>query len=106
MNQVLQVPMPAELDKDGLACVEVDGREIVVLKVGDAYKAVDRICPHEQGDLGEGLMFGKNIKCPVHGYIFDLNTGKCINQRGWVTQVYEVEVRNGSLVLQPKPLPR
>ena len=101
---VFEVPMPAELERDGLAIIEWDGREIVLLKVGDAYRAIDRVCPHEDGDLGEGLMFGKHLKCPVHGYIYDLSTGKCLNQRYYNTQVYEVEVREGSVLLQPKEL--
>ena len=51
-------------------------------KVGDTYCGVDRECLHEEGDLGGGLMFGRNTKCPVDMYIFDVTMGKCLNSRG------------------------
>jgi nitrite reductase/ring-hydroxylating ferredoxin subunit len=88
-----------------MATIEVNGRQVVLLKVGGGYRAIDRACPHEEGDLSEGLMFGPNIKCPVHGFIYDLTTGRCLNQRGYHAQVYEVEVREGTLLLRPKSVP-
>ncbi len=96
------IPYPKELDDDDLAIVEVDGREVVLLKVDGVIRAIDRACPHEEGDLGEGLLFGKNIKCPVHGWIFDLATGRCLNQRGTVTTVYDIEIENDSISLYAK----
>lgn len=103
-QEPLIVPYPKELkdEDDDLAIVNADGREIVLLNVDGALRAVDRACPHEEGDLGEGLLFGKNIKCPVHGWIFDLRTGRCLNQRGnWAT-VYDVEVNGDDILLYPK----
>ena len=70
-----------------------------MLRNGAGYSAIDRWCPHEGGDLGEGMMFGKHIKCPVHGYIFDLAKGRCLNRFGLVTRVYAVAADAGELVL-------
>ena len=44
-------------------------------------------------------MYGKNIKCPVHGYIFDLSKGQCINQFMLKIRVYAVEVDGDELLL-------
>ena len=96
----IRAPIPEALVKRGLAVVEAQGREIVVLKEGDAYRAVDRWCPHEGGDLSEGLMFGRNIKCPVHGHIYDLLRGRCLNTAGYSARVYAVEVADGELILR------
>jgi len=99
INGTFNVPYPPELDADDLAIVQVDGRDVVLLKVNGAVTAIDRVCPHEDGDLGEGLMFGKNIKCPVHGWIFELTTGRCLNQRGYGITVYRVQVEGDSISL-------
>ena len=99
---VLQVSLPPALERDGIATVECAGREIVLLKMANAYRAIDRRCPHEGGDLGEGSMVGQHMKCPVHGFIYNVATGKCLNQRGWHAQVYDVEVRDGSIILHPR----
>jgi nitrite reductase (NADH) small subunit len=95
----ISVPRPAALDANGIAVIEAGGREIVVLRQGDDLRAIDRWCPHEDGDLAEGMMFGKNIKCPVHGFIFDLTKGQCLNHFSLVTRVYTVSVVGADLVL-------
>ncbi len=46
-------------------------------------------------------MFGRNIKCPVHGHIYDLQRGRCLNTAGYSARVYTVEVADGDLVLRP-----
>ncbi len=101
-EEAYRVPYPKNLDDDDLAIVEVDGRDVVLLKVDGEIRAVDRVCPHEEGDLGEGIVFAKNIKCPVHGWIFDLTTGRCLNQRGNWTTVYDVQVEGDSISLYVK----
>ena len=79
-----------------------DGTDVVILLQDGVYRAVDRWCPHEDGDLGEGMMYGKNIKCPVHGYIFDLVKGQCINQFMLKIGVYAVAVDGDHLLLAPQ----
>jgi nitrite reductase/ring-hydroxylating ferredoxin subunit len=100
------VPLPDELVKGGVAVVQAAGRDVVVLREGDEYRAIDRWCLHEKGDLGEGMMFGKHIKCPVHGYIFDLVKGQCLNHFAMVARVYEVEIHGNELTMRPitKPI--
>jgi len=98
-KDTIRIPFPAGLNEHGIAVAVADGQDVVVLRHGDGYRAVDRWCPHEDGDLGEGMMFGKNIKCPVHGYIFDLTKGQCINQFMMTIAIYAVEVEGDELVL-------
>ena len=78
-----------------------DGREIVLLESDGQLRAIDRLCPHEDGDLSEGMMVGAHLKCPQHGWIFDLSNGRCLNRRGNVAQVYDVEVDDDAVVLRP-----
>ena len=54
-----------------------DGVESDV-EVGDYV--VQRRCPHRNADLGEfGQIDGDNLVCTLHGWRFDVNTGKCLN---------------------------
>jgi 3-phenylpropionate/trans-cinnamate dioxygenase ferredoxin subunit len=59
--------------------VEVDGREIAVVNLGEeGFRAVDAVCSHahEYLDEGEVDVDDQTIECPKHGSTFDLNTGK------------------------------
>lgn len=100
-SAMIRIPIPPGLLDDGIAVAVADGIDVVILRQDDVYRAVDRWCPHEDGDLGEGMMFGKDIKCPVHGYIFDLTKGQCINQFTLKIGVYAVDLDGDELLLTP-----
>jgi UDP-MurNAc hydroxylase len=41
---------------------------------------VQRKCPHRQADLSYfGEVTGDRLRCSMHGYEFDLSTGRCLN---------------------------
>ena len=40
---------------------------------------VQRKCPHRQADLGYfGEIHGDRLQCTMHGYEFDLASGRCL----------------------------
>lgn len=80
-----------EADVD-LVLHTVDGHDYVV--VPEHGVAVDRWCPHKQGDLADGMLVGSAIKCPLHGYMFDLASGRGMNCKYRVT-VRPAQQRDG-----------
>ena len=76
-----------------------DGREVAIFqKTGKLY-AIDNICPHEGGPLGEGALDGDLVACPWHGWQFDIKTGQGINAWGENVKSYPVEIENGNIFL-------
>jgi nitrite reductase (NADH) small subunit len=49
--------------------------EICLARVDGELKAVDNLCPHRRGPLGQGWLEGKAVVCPWHAWAFDLKTG-------------------------------
>jgi len=49
---------------------------------------------------------GLGVKCPNHGYLFDLKTGKCYRGEEWNTRVYEVKIEKGEILAGPTTLYR
>ena len=99
--------------------IEVGGREIGVFNVNGEYFAVLNRCPHQGGPLCSGRQTGfltsptpgdyrlsrpgEVIRCPWHGWEFDLRTGQswCEPARVRVRR-YEVSVQPGvALVAAP-----
>jgi nitrite reductase/ring-hydroxylating ferredoxin subunit len=70
--------VPAAALAGDRAVVEVDGREIVVLRVGGSLHAFDNACPHEGNPLADGEVLGDVLECAYHGWRFDLGTGACL----------------------------
>ncbi|HEV3415936.1 MAG TPA: non-heme iron oxygenase ferredoxin subunit [Pirellulales bacterium] len=51
-------------------------RVIALFNVDGAFHALDGICPHQGGPLGEGDLAGCIVTCPWHGWQFDVRTGQ------------------------------
>ncbi|AGK52765.1 Rieske 2Fe-2S domain-containing protein [Bacillus sp. 1NLA3E] len=53
-------------------------KERIVVEANGTRYAINRYCPHDGGDLSQGWIAGKQIICPRHRWVFDLNnSGKC-----------------------------
>jgi 3-phenylpropionate/trans-cinnamate dioxygenase ferredoxin subunit len=48
------------------------------------------VCPHEDVSLADGDLEGSQIRCPGHGYLFDLHTGKCKHDPGLELRRYPI----------------
>ena len=56
--------------------VKGEGVDIMLANAGGKVYALADRCPHMGGSLSGGTLEGTTIKCPNHGAIFDLTTGK------------------------------
>jgi 3-phenylpropionate/trans-cinnamate dioxygenase ferredoxin subunit len=55
---------------------DVDGRSLCVANLdGAEFYAIDNLCTHDNGPLGEGKLDGSLVECPRHGARFDVKTG-------------------------------
>jgi len=52
------------------------GRELLVCHADGQFYAIHPQCPHQEASLSGGRVRGKAISCPMHGYRFNLETGK------------------------------
>lgn len=57
--------------------VDVGGRSLCVGHMEDgSFGAIDNVCTHDGGVLGQGELEGSCVECPRHGARFDLRTGE------------------------------
>jgi nitrite reductase (NADH) small subunit len=56
--------------------LEVAGRQIALFHVDGKFFALDNLCPHRGGPLGDGPLMGSIVTCPWHGWQFDCATGR------------------------------
>ncbi len=55
--------------------LEIGGRSIALCNLDGSFYAVDNVCTHDDGPLGEGSLSNGSIECPRHGARFDVQTG-------------------------------
>ena len=66
----------ADIPPEEARSYECDGKTIAIFNVEGKHYALDGVCPHREGPLGEGLLEGKIVTCPWHGWRFDVTTGQ------------------------------
>lgn len=56
--------------------VVVDGFVVALFNVDGIFYALDGVCPHQGGPLGQGELNGCVLTCPWHGWQFNVRTGQ------------------------------
>jgi 3-phenylpropionate/trans-cinnamate dioxygenase ferredoxin subunit len=77
---------------------EVSQKRLAVCRVDGEYFAIDDLCTHDGGPLGEGEVEDHQIECPRHGARFDIRTGKALCLPAVLpVHSYPVQVRNDEI---------
>ena len=69
--KVLEHPPKPDVLKE----VSVNGVELVLTSVNNKLYCFENRCPHEEVKLSLGCIKNEKIKCALHGYSFNLETG-------------------------------
>ena len=76
MSDFVTVAKTSDVPDPGRVIVEVDETLVVLIQAGGQYYAIDDVCTHDGGPLGEGELAGYTIACPRHGAKFDVRDGR------------------------------
>ncbi|MCV4234743.1 Rieske (2Fe-2S) protein [Virgibacillus sp. LDC1] len=102
-----------DVPEGGHAVVNIEGREIGIYRVNGEYHAILNYCPHQGAPICAGLVSGTTlpsevydyeygrageiVRCPWHGWEFDLQTGKSLFSDRIRVKKYKVEVQEGKI---------
>lgn len=76
--------------------IEIDKLKIMVIRINGEYFAIEDICTHDNGPLGDGDIIDCKIICPRHGAKFDLRTGSALTLPAVKNiPIYPVRIVNG-----------
>jgi 3-phenylpropionate/trans-cinnamate dioxygenase ferredoxin subunit len=100
MRDFVEVAKADELPEGSATGVVVEGRALLVARIGGRYYAADDICPHMGAKLSEGTLEGTVVICPRHGSRFDLADGHVVRWTSLPGPVAAV----AKVVKSPRPL--
>ena len=69
-----------------------------VANVNGEISAMENICLHRGGPLGEGVIEGGKVICPWHGWAWDPKTGQAGPQDAKIA-VYPVKIEGGDVLI-------
>ena len=83
----------AELPPGTVRELQVEGKAIAMANIEGRVYAIDNTCLHRGGPLGQGLLAGKVLTCPWHGWQFDATNGRALQNPAAAVDCYPTEVR-------------
>ena len=66
----------SDLQENTPVKVELNGKDLCVVRQGNEVFAIDDICSHAEASLSEGDVTPGKIECWLHGAEFDLRSGE------------------------------
>jgi 3-phenylpropionate/trans-cinnamate dioxygenase ferredoxin component len=80
---------------------DVNGIPVVVVNLDGEFYALEDVCTHDGGPLGEGAMDDGQLICPRHGARFDIRTGAALTMPAFEpAPTYEVKIQDGDIYVE------
>lgn len=70
---VLAIPAASDLPLQ----VELSGQQFMLNQCAGEWVVYPAVCPHQMGPLTSDLSAAGEVRCPWHGYTFDVKSGDC-----------------------------
>ncbi|WP_106206867.1 nitrite reductase small subunit NirD [Aliiruegeria haliotis] len=78
---------------------------VAIFRTGDddVYALEDR-CPHKGGPLSEGIVHGASVTCPLHNWVFSLETGVAQGADEGGVATFAARIENGRILMDAEQL--
>jgi nitrite reductase (NADH) small subunit len=84
----------------GARIVKTPAGCIAVFRTDEAEVfATSNKCAHKGGPLAEGIVHGKQVTCPLHNWVYSLETGEAQGADEGSIATYPVRIEDGRLLL-------
>jgi nitrite reductase (NADH) small subunit len=73
---------------------------ICVANVDGTITAIDNVCLHRGGPLGQGVIDRGKLICPWHGWEWNPSTGEAVHNPAAKVAVYTLKIENGDVLIK------
>ena len=99
--EFVSVAKVGDIPKRGMKGFAINGKKILVAEVGGKFYAIASLCTHLGGPLEKGKLDGKVVKCPWHGSLFDITSGKAVGGPAKKDcEKYDIKIENGEVFVK------
>ncbi|RWR27287.1 nitrite reductase small subunit NirD [Sinirhodobacter populi] len=107
MSRFIDIGALEDIPRQGARVVKTAQGCVAVFRTADdrVFAVSDR-CPHRGGPLSEGIVHGERVTCPLHNWVFDLNSGEAQGADEGRVQTFATRVEDGRILLDAERLAR
>ncbi len=99
MVEFVRVAAVSEIPKGEGRWFDVNGKQVAVFNCNGTFYAIDNVCKHQGGPLGEGDLEGTVVTCPWHGWTYDVTSGVSPDDSDCSVEKYAVKVEGGDILI-------
>jgi nitrite reductase/ring-hydroxylating ferredoxin subunit/alkylhydroperoxidase/carboxymuconolactone decarboxylase family protein YurZ len=88
----------ADLPDGEISFLPAEGRHLFVYRKGEALKVYDSRCPHQVTDIPHLALEGTRLTCPKHHWVFDVESGDCVEIGNRPLRLFEHKVEGGRVL--------
>lgn len=100
MSNWIDIAALEDVPQRGARVVKTSMGCVAIFRTGqDEVFALDNTCPHKAGPLAEGIVHGTSVTCPLHNWVFSLETGQAQGQDEGQVATYPARVEQGRILL-------
>ncbi len=101
MDTFVPVAKTSELALGSAKVVVVQGHTVALFNVNGTFYALSNVCLHRGGPIGEGTLDESTVTCPLHGWEYDVCTGKNLANPMARLKTYAVRVEGDDILVSP-----
>lgn len=99
-SDLVKIARVSEIPAGEAKVFKVEDISIAICNVDGNFYAVENVCTHDNGPLGEGRLIGMQIECPRHGARFDVASGAVRRQPAYgPVTTFPVQVKNDEIFI-------
>jgi nitrite reductase/ring-hydroxylating ferredoxin subunit len=99
MANFVRICKTSDIKEGSGKSVEINGKPVAVFNVNGNFYAINDVCGHRGGPLGEGELDGNTVICPWHGWRYDVTTGANELVPDLPTNRYEVRIEGDDVLV-------
>ena len=89
-----------DIPRLGSRVVKSAAGDLAVFRTSDdSVFALHDKCPHKGGPLSQGIVHGRQVTCPLHGWKIGLDSGEAAAPDVGHCARFEVKIENGTVFL-------
>jgi nitrite reductase/ring-hydroxylating ferredoxin subunit len=103
MSRWLKIAALADCPPGSAIELVAEDRIVALFNVDGTLHALDGVCPHQGGPLGQGELAGCIVTCPWHGWQFDVRSGEHQLNPRMKQPSFPVRIEDGAVLVDIEP---
>ncbi len=91
-----------EVNENSANYIELNGKQIALFNINGNFYAISNTCLHRGGPLAEGSIDEEHVICPLHGWEYDIPSGKCITNPTLTIERFDVKIEGDDILIDTK----